>query len=65
MRTIKLEHFPFSTRLVRRPASWETGPPGLAAAVSQSLGQDPGGAKGGGGTADESRRGTAASWPPG
>ena len=25
----------------------------------------PGGAKGGGGAADESRRGTAASWPPG
>jgi hypothetical protein len=39
MRTIKLEHFPFSTRLVRRPASWETGSPGLAVTVSQSPGE--------------------------
>jgi len=41
MITIKSEHFLFSTRLVRRPASWETGPPGQAAAVSRSLGLKP------------------------
>jgi hypothetical protein len=29
------------SRSVRRPASWETGPPGLAAAVSQSPGRKP------------------------
>ena len=52
-------------RPVRRPASWGTGLPGPAAAVSQSPGQNPGGARGGIGSTDESRRGTAASWPPG
>jgi len=38
---------------------------GQAATVSQSPGRNPGGARGGIGSTDESRRGTAASWPSG